>query len=69
MLGFPCGPVVQFRRHPFNPWSRKIPYALGQLSLRATSAEPTHYNYEASVPTACALQQEKALKPEACAPQ
>ena len=38
---FPGGPVVcqsacQCRRQWFNPWSRKIPRAVEQLSLRAT---------------------------------
>ena len=28
--------------HGFNPWSRKIPYATGQLSLCATTAELTN---------------------------
>ena len=30
--------------HRFNPWSRKIPRDGGQLSLRATTTEPTHSN-------------------------
>ena len=31
----------QCRRHRFNPWSRKIPHAMEQLSLCATTTE-TH---------------------------
>ena len=31
------------RRHGFNPWSRKIPHAVGQLILSATTAEPVLY--------------------------
>ena len=31
--------ACQFRGHGFNPWSRKIPHALGQLSLCATTIE------------------------------
>ena len=27
-------------RHRFNPWSGKIPYAVGQLSLCSTTSEP-----------------------------
>ena len=30
----------QCRRHRFNPWSRKIPHALEQLSLCTTTTEP-----------------------------
>ena len=36
----------------FDPWSRKVPHAIGQLSLEATTTEPMYLE-------ACALQQEK----------
>ena len=44
------------------PWSGKIPHAMGHLSPWATATEPRS-------PRACALQQEKAPKWEAPAPQ
>ena len=43
----------------FDPWSRKIPCALGQASPYATTTEPKH-------PRAHALQQEKSPPREAC---
>ena len=45
MGGFPGGPVVKnlpARGNGFDPWSRKIPHASEQLSLRATTTEPVH---------------------------
>ena len=40
--------VVQWLRihlpmqgHEFNPWSRKIPHAMGQLSQLSATTEPT----------------------------
>ena len=33
-------PTCRYRRHGFNPWSRKIPQAVDQLSLCATTVEP-----------------------------
>ena len=59
ILDFPGGPVV---KNPpanagdmgFDPWSRKFPHAMGQLSLEATTTEPM-------CPEVCALQQEKPL--------
>ena len=44
--------ACQCRRHGFDPWSRKIPHAAGQLGPCATTTE-TH------TPKACAPQQEK----------
>ena len=44
----------------FDPWSGKIPHAAGQLSPCATNTEPCSRAY--------ALQQEKPLWREACAP-
>ena len=35
----------QCRRHGFDPWSRKIPQAAGQLSLYTTAIEPGSHNY------------------------
>ena len=32
--------TLQCRGHWFNPWSRKIPYAVGQLSPGIATAEP-----------------------------
>ena len=32
--------TCQHRRQRFDPWSVKIPYAAGQLSLSATTTEP-----------------------------
>ena len=37
--------VCSYRAHGFDPWSRKIPHAIGQLSPWATATEPTHHNY------------------------
>ena len=34
--------TCQCRGHKFNPWSGKIPHAMGQLSWRATTTESTH---------------------------
>ena len=51
-------PACQCRGHEFDPWSRKIPHAMGQQSLWATTLEPT-------LPRAHALQQEKPLQWEA----
>ena len=33
-------PSCQYRRHGFNPWSRKIPHAVGPLSCWAGALEP-----------------------------
>ena len=38
----------------------EIPHAMGQLSLRAATTEPTHHNYRARMPQ---LQSPHALKP------
>ena len=58
----------QWRRLEFDPWSRRISHASGQLSPLATTIEPVaaepgncNYgpmccNYWSSVPRACALQ-------------
>ena len=52
--GFPGGSVVKNlpavdKGHQFNPWSRKIPHAMEQLSLCATTTEPAQLR---SPPTA-----------------
>ena len=36
--------ACHFRGHGFDPWSRKIPHAVEQLSLCATTAEPVLWN-------------------------
>ena len=65
--GFPGGPAVKnlpdnAGSRGFKPWSRKIPHAVGQLSLCFTTAEPTH-------PRTHAPQHEKPLQWEVCDPQ
>ena len=37
--------ALQCRGYQFNPWSRKIPHAVGQLSPCTTTTEPVCYNY------------------------
>ena len=37
--------ACQCRGHRFNPWSGKIPHALGQLSLWATTTEALCHSY------------------------
>ena len=56
--------ACQWKRHGFNPWSRKIPHATEQLSLCATTIEPVLLNplnesTEARCPRAHAMQGEK----------
>ena len=34
--------TCQCRGHVFDSWSKKIPHALGQQSLRATTTEPAY---------------------------
>ena len=41
--------TFQCRGHGFDPWSGKIPDALRQLSLQATTEEPMHHNDRSSV--------------------
>ena len=49
------------RRHGFNPWYRKIPHAVEQLSPWATTPEPTCCNHWASVPESlCSAPREAA---------
>ena len=71
----------QCRRHKFNPWPKKIPHVMQQLSLSATSLilcsrarmpqllSPCASTTEALTPRAHALQQEKQLQWEAQARQ
>ena len=75
-------PACQFRRRRFNPWSKKIPHAVKQLSLCTTAIEPMlwslgaaatepmccHYWSPCSLEP-CAPQQEKPLRWEARPPQ
>ena len=37
--------TCQCRGHGFDPWSRKIPYAMEQISPCATTTEPVCHNY------------------------
>ena len=66
---FPGSPVVenldacQGRRHSFNSWSRKIPYAMGPLSWWATTMEPVSHNYWACLRQLLKL---KHLEPVLC---
>ena len=43
----------QCRRHVFDPWSRKIPHAVEQLSPWATTTEPVLWSPEAVTTEAC----------------
>ena len=51
--------ACQCRGHGFNPWSRKIPHAVGQAGPHTTTPE-------AHAPRARALQQEKTPQWAAC---
>ena len=47
---FPGGPVVnrppaQCRGPRFDPWSKKIPHAVGQLTLYTTATDPVCHDY------------------------
>ena len=60
LKGFPGSSVIkkftcQCRRHRFNLCSRKIPYAVKQPSLWATTTEPVLYSPETATikPTCC----------------
>ena len=75
---FPGGSLVKnvpasVRRHRFNSWSEKIPNAAEELNQCTTATEPVVYlgttTTEPPSPRARALQQEKPLRWEACAPQ
>ena len=67
--------TCQCRIHGLDPWSRKIPHAMEQLTLSARAPGPRNRNYRAHTlqllkpmcPKACALQQEKPPQWEACA--
>ena len=57
--------TCECRRHGFDPWSRRIPHALEQLSLCAPVIEavlwsPGATTTEPVCPRACALQREKS---------
>ena len=53
----------------FDPWPGNIPHAVEQLSHTPQLLNPGATTTEAGVPRAHALQQEKPLPWEACAPQ
>ena len=62
--------ACQCRGHGFNPWSRKSPHSVEQLSPCATTTEPALYSPQATptkthMPRAHALQQEKPTQWEA----
>ena len=60
----------QGRGHRFNPWSRKIPHAVGQLSQYAKTTAPHALLLpKPAHPRARAQQQEKPVQWEAGAPQ
>ena len=67
-------PACQCRGQGFEPWSGKIPHAVEQLSLCATTTESVLWSLRATTTEACtprpqAPQQEKPLQWEACTPQ
>ena len=69
-MGFPGGAVVE--NPPANAGDMglsRVPHATKQVSLWATTTEPTCHNYWACTPRARALQQEKPTQLEAQAPQ
>ena len=51
--------ACQCRGHGFDPWSRRIPHAEGQLGLHSTTLSLGAVTAEAHAPGAHALQQEK----------
>ena len=63
--------ACQCRGHAFHPWSRKIPYAVEQLSLctNHTLWSPRATTAEARVSSARVPQQEKLLQVQVHAPQ
>ena len=52
--------ACQCRQHGFNPWSRKIPHAVDQLSPCPTTAEPTLYSLCATTVEVCMLEGPRA---------
>ena len=62
----PLQDACQLRWHQFDPWPGKIPRAKEHLS---PTIEPVLYSPCATAAEACALQQEKPLQYEACAPR
>ena len=52
--------ACRWRGHGFDPWSRKMPHAMGQLGPCTTTLEPM-------CPRAGALQQKKPLQWKPCA--
>ena len=73
LLGFTgwlSGKESLCQRHGFDPWSRRIPRVVGQLSpcapaVKPVCPEPVRPSSEARVPRARAPQQEKPLQREA----
>ena len=52
--------------HRFDPWSRRIPHATGQLSLCDTLASPCSSNYELQPLDPCALEPRIRTKKSHC---
>ena len=65
--------ACQRRRHKFDPWSGKIPQAVDQLSLCATTVEPVLYSPGTTTTeaprTGARAPREKPLQWEICGPQ
>ena len=60
--------ACQCRRHGFSPWSGKIPYALKELCLCATTIEPVLQSPGATTtePMCCNCWSPSALEPMLC---
>ena len=48
--------ICQCRGHMFDPWSRKIPHAVEQLSPCATTTEPVLWSQQATTTEAACLE-------------
>ena len=60
--------ACQCRRHGFNPWSWKIPHAMEQQSLCATTIEPVLWSPRAATfePLCCNYWSPQAREPMLC---
>ena len=74
MQGFLGSPVVeksvsQCKGHRFNPWSRRTPWAMGQIGLCATTTEPVLRGLQAitTEPTCSSVQFSSV--PQSCLPK
>ena len=59
--------ICQCKGHKFDPWSRKMPPAMGQRIPGSRTREPQLL--KPACPKTCGLQQKKPLQGEACASQ